>query len=109
MSLLTLLGLIAILVTVALTLIVYFASDAGDGQSRRSSLIEAWINVAIGFSINFAANFLIFPLVGLHVSASQNWWLGCIYTAISVARSYVIRRWFNGRLIAVARRIAGAA
>lgn len=76
-------------------------------QSRLSSLIEALLNVAIGLSINFAANMLIFPLFGWQISASQNLALGAIYTVISVARSYVIRRWFNAMLHRAALRLAG--
>lgn len=75
-------------------------------QSRLSSLAESIINVAIGFSINFMANALIFPLFGWHISASQNITLGVIYTGISIARSYCIRRWFNARIKAAAEAIA---
>jgi hypothetical protein len=78
-------------------------------QSRLSSLIEALINVAIGFTINFLANMWFFPLFGWHISPSQNLALGAIYTAISIARSYCIRRWFNARIQAAAKRMAGAA
>ena len=77
-------------------------------QTRLGSLIEACINVVIGFSINFGANLLVFPLFGWHVTVADNFILGGIYTAISVARSYVIRRWFNARLHAAAMRLAGA-
>lgn len=77
-------------------------------QTRLGSFIEAWINVAIGFSINFAANLLIFPLFGMHISLSNNFLMGLIYTAISVARSYVIRRWFNSMLHKAANKLAGA-
>lgn len=77
-------------------------------QTRLGSLIEAAINVVIGFSINFGANLLVFPLFGWHVTVADNFILGGIYTAISVARSYVIRRWFNARLHAAAMRLAGA-
>jgi hypothetical protein len=59
-------------------------------QSRRGSLIEAIINVLIGFGINFTANALLFPLFGWHISASQNLTLGLIYTGISILRSYAI-------------------
>lgn len=75
-------------------------------QTRLGSLIEAWINVAIGFAINFCANLLILPLIGFHVTVSQNLFIGVLYTLISVARSYVIRRWFNARLHAAAQRLA---
>ena len=62
-------------------------------QSRLESLIEVWINVGIGFSLNFVANYLILPLFGFNVSLSQTFWIGVAFTAISVLRSYIIRRW----------------
>lgn len=68
-------------------------------QSRVGSLVEALVNVLIGYSINFTANMLIFPLFGWNISAKQNLALGVIYTAISIARSYAIRRWFNHLII----------
>lgn len=75
-------------------------------QTRLGSLIESCINVAIGYWINFAANLLILPLFGWHVTVSQNLALGAIYTAISIARSYAVRRWFNARIARAAARIA---
>ena len=76
-------------------------------QSRLGSFIEAWINVLIGFSINYIANLLIFPMFGMHISLSANLLMGGIYTVISVARSYFIRRYFNARLHALSLRLAG--
>lgn len=76
-------------------------------QTRLGSLIEACINVLIGFAINFVANMLILPLIGFHITAGQNLFIGVLYTVISVARSYVIRRWFNARLRAAAMWSAG--
>lgn len=75
-------------------------------QTRLGSLYEALMNVAIGFAINFVANFAILPLVGFHISVGQNLFIGVLYTIVSVARSYVIRRWFNARLHAMAERLA---
>lgn len=76
-------------------------------QSRWGSFIEAWINVLIGFSINFVANMLILPMYGFHITAAQNFSMGCIYTIISVARSYAIRRWFNRAIVNAAAKLAG--
>lgn len=67
-------------------------------QTRLSSFIEALMNVAIGFSINYIANLLIFPLFDMHISLIDNLWMGMIYTIISIVRSYVIRRWFNAKI-----------
>lgn len=64
-------------------------------QTRRQSAIEAVTNIAVGYSVNMAANFLIFPLFGWQISVVENLALGVIYTVISFARSYVLRRIYN--------------
>lgn len=75
-------------------------------QTRTGSLIEAFINVLIGFWINYIANLLIFPLFGFQISLSDNFIMGLIYTAISIGRSYIIRRWFNARIHKTAMQLA---
>lgn len=77
-------------------------------QTRLGSLIEAVFNTAIGFTISLVANPLIFPLFGFHITVGGNLMMGMIYTVISVARSYVIRRFFNAKLHAMAERAAAA-
>lgn len=64
------------------------------------------MNVFIGFWINFAANLLILPLIGFNISIGDNFFIGFLYTIISVARSYVVRRWFNAKLQAAAAKLA---
>lgn len=75
-------------------------------QTRKGSLIEACINVLIGFWINFFANLLILPLIGFNISVSQNLFIGLLYTLISIARSYAIRRWFNFYIVKAAQSLA---
>lgn len=65
------------------------------GQSRRGSLLESLVNILVGASINYAANLLIFPLFGWHLSAQDNVLMVVIYTGISLVRSYGLRRFFN--------------
>lgn len=66
-------------------------------QTKRGSFAEAWANIAVGFSINFVANTILIPVfVGVHIAPGANFMMGCVYTLISLARSYVLRRWFNG-------------
>jgi len=65
------------------------------GQTRRGSLLESLVNILVGYSINFTANLLIFPLFGWNISARENLTLGVIYTGISLVRSYGLRRLFN--------------
>lgn len=65
-------------------------------QSRLGSFIEAWANIAVGFTINWCANMAVLPLLGFHVTGGQAFGIGVIFTGISLARSYLLRRWFNG-------------
>lgn len=65
------------------------------GQTRRGSLLESLFNILVGYSINFTANLLIFPLFGWNISTRENLTLGVIYTGISLVRSYGLRRFFN--------------
>ena len=64
-------------------------------QSKLDSFIEAWLNVLIGFGISVLANFIIFPLVGIGASTSQVVTVGIFMTFVSVARSYLVRRFAN--------------
>lgn len=64
-------------------------------QSRLRSWYEAWINIFIGYAVNFVANLLVFPLFGYNISVQDNLIIGVIYTGISLARQYIIRRWMN--------------
>ena len=77
-------------------------------QSRLGSLIEAFINVLIGFGINFVANLVILPMYGYTPTLWDNFEIGLLYTVVSIARSYIVRRWFNAKLHAAAQRLAGA-
>lgn len=96
MNLITALGLLSAAFVAWFTYRTYMSADAGAGpQSKRASLIEAWTNIVIGFSINYAANLLLLPLVGAELTAGNNFWLGWTYTAVSILRQYAIRRWFN--------------
>ena len=74
-------------------------------QSRTGSLIEVGINITIGFWINYFANLLILPLFGFNVTWSENFLIGLLYTLVSVARSYVIRRWFDARIHSAAMKL----
>ena len=66
-------------------------------QTPKGSLVEAVANTAVGFGVNFTANMLILPLFGFtNLTLGKNLFIGALYTAISLVRSYVLRRWFNG-------------
>ncbi len=64
-------------------------------QSRRMSLLESLTNVAIGFGVAVATQIAVFPLFGLEVSLSDNLAIGGLFTLVSIARSYAVRRLFE--------------
>lgn len=65
------------------------------GQSRSHSLIEALINVAIGYGVSVITTIIVFPLFGLNISLRDNMAIALIFTLVSIIRSYLLRRFFN--------------
>jgi len=67
-------------------------------QSKYMSFVEASANSVSGFLIGWLCNLYILPpLLGVAVSSNQAWVITAIFTALSIARSYVVRRIFNWR------------
>jgi hypothetical protein len=64
-------------------------------QSRLMSLVEAVTNVAVGYGVAVVTQLLVFPMFGLPTTLGQNLAIGAIFTAVSLARSYVLRRVFE--------------
>lgn len=64
-------------------------------QSRRMSAVESVANVLVGYGIAVTAQVLVFPLFGLHASLGDNLAIGAVFTVVSLARSYALRRVFN--------------
>jgi membrane protein implicated in regulation of membrane protease activity len=67
-------------------------------QTRLGSLLEAGINIAIGYIVALLSQIAVFPMFGIHVPLGTNLWIGAWFTVISLVRSYVVRRWFDARL-----------
>lgn len=63
-------------------------------QRKRHSALEAVLNVLIGFGISTLANAAILPMYGMPFSWNSNIQIGLWFTAISVIRSYGVRRMF---------------
>ncbi|MGE0252955.1 MAG: hypothetical protein AB7N54_00040 [Alphaproteobacteria bacterium] len=64
-------------------------------QSRLMSLVEATTNVVVGFVLALATQMALFPVFGLAVTLPQNVVIGSAFTAVSVVRSYLLRRLFE--------------
>jgi len=64
-------------------------------QSRAMSLVESLTNVAVGYGIAVATQILVFPLFGLSTTLAENMAMGAIFTVVSIARSFTLRRLFE--------------
>ena len=67
-------------------------------QSRLMSLIESLTNVAIGMVVSFFGQIVVSHWYGLPLNFAQNMQIVLFFTVLSVARSFVVRRWFNRRI-----------
>jgi hypothetical protein len=64
-------------------------------QSRVMSAVEASTNVLIGYLVSVAANIIILPMFGYDVTVADSFAIGLAFTAVSLVRSYLLRRVFN--------------
>jgi hypothetical protein len=64
-------------------------------QSKRASLVESLVNIAIGYGAAIAAQVVIFPLFGINIPAGEHMAIAALFTLVSLVRSYVLRRLFE--------------
>lgn len=65
-------------------------------QTVKGSAWEAITNVIVGFGVNYCANMAILPIFGFQtLTWRANVFIGVLYTAISLVRSFLLRRVFN--------------
>lgn len=66
-------------------------------QTKRQSFIESLTSTTIGIIIGIVLNLTVLPIFGYPVSLSDSLWISVIFTAVSVIRSYAVRRIFNSK------------
>ena len=64
-------------------------------QTRLMSRVESVANVIVGYGVAVVTQILIFPIFGLHTTLAQNLKMGAIFTVVSIARSFALRRVFE--------------
>ena len=64
-------------------------------QSRWMSLVETVTNVLVGYGVAVATQWAVFPLFGLHATLQENLVIGLVFTAVSLVRSFILRRAFE--------------
>ena len=64
-------------------------------QTKKASLVESLLNVAIGYGVAVASQIVIFPMFGIHVKIMDNLLIGVFFTVVSIVRSFLVRRLFE--------------
>jgi hypothetical protein len=64
-------------------------------QTRKASLAEAFLNVAIGYGVALLSQIIVFPWFGIRIGLTENILIGLIFTVISIVRSFALRRFFE--------------
>jgi hypothetical protein len=59
------------------------------------SLVEAVANVVIGYALAVATQVAVFPMFGIHITMSDDLAIGAVFAAVSLLRSFVLRRVFE--------------
>ncbi|HVI27290.1 DUF7220 family protein [Hansschlegelia sp.] len=69
-------------------------------QTRQASLAEALTNVILGYLLALLTQRLAYPLFGIHISLAADGAIAGIFTLVSLARSYLLRRLFERLMVA---------
>ena len=66
-------------------------------QTRTVSAIETTLNIGSGMLVALFLTYYILPMWGYQYSATQAVEITMLYTAVSWVRSFLWRRFFNGK------------
>lgn len=66
-------------------------------QTRVHSLLESIANLVVGITLGVLGQLLIFPLFGISVPLLHNLAIATLFAPTSIAKGYIIRRWFTKR------------
>lgn len=64
-------------------------------QTRLMSLVEAITNVVVGYGIAVVTQLVVFPWFGLPARISDALAIGAVFTVVSIARAFALRRLFE--------------
>ena len=64
-------------------------------QSRSASLLQASTNVVAGYLLAVVTQRLVYPVFGISTTLATEAVIAGVFTAVSLARSYLVRRLFE--------------
>ena len=64
-------------------------------QTKKKSLIESIIQTIIGLGTSILIQIIIYPMMGIPVTFSQNLVITLVFFTVSIVRGYFVRRIFD--------------
>lgn len=64
-------------------------------QSKQKSLVESIVQTAIGLATSIVLQVILYPILGIPVSFTQNLIITAVFFAVSIVRGYLVRRIFE--------------
>jgi hypothetical protein len=64
-------------------------------QTKKKSLIESIVQTIIGLVTSFVIQVILYPLLDIPVTISQNLIITAVFFVVSIIRGYFVRRMFN--------------
>jgi hypothetical protein len=64
-------------------------------QTKKQSVIESSIQTVIGLGTSIIIQVILYPLMGIPVTFSQNLIITAVFFFVSIIRGYLVRRFFN--------------
>lgn len=66
-----------------------------NGQTKWDSFKESFTNILSGYILSLLTQVIVFPLFDINTSMGENMIISLIFTLVSLARLYIIRRIYN--------------
>lgn len=64
-------------------------------QTKRKSLIESVVQTIIGLGTSILIQIVLYPIMGIPVTFSQNLIITLVFFTVSIVRGYFVRRIFE--------------
>ena len=64
-------------------------------QTKKHSIIESITQTIIGLGTSILIQVILYPIMGIPVTFSQNLIITTVFFIVSIIRGYFIRRWFS--------------
>jgi hypothetical protein len=66
-------------------------------QNKKHSFLESIFQTVIGLGTSILIQLILYPLMGIPVTFTQNVIITIVFFIVSIIRGYLIRRYFNNK------------